>query len=329
MTSSRRHRTAYERAVAFCRERKIFRPRERVLVGSGSGAASLGVLGFLRLAQHDLGLGDIAVGAIDFDTEDSADAVADAGRFARQLGANFYAISPEGRGPLESLRVLADREGFSRIALGHTRDDAVAHVFARLVRGVPLHKLRPLVARRRDGIVRPLLDLRDAEALELARTAGSEPVSLPPDPSTRLPLEARLRQTILPRLRVEVHGCDDALLRAGRDAARWARFLEHDVNERMGRVILVADRAEIPVEPIPPVTAEALADALLRQFSATAQVRKTARGPLAWLLRRTHERRQREEVLLGPGLIGTYIPERNVIVLRFPRVQRSAGEGIG
>jgi hypothetical protein len=34
-------------------------------------------------------------------------------------------------------------------------------------------------------------------------------------------------------------------------------------------------------------------------------------------------------VLLGPGLIATFLPERDVIVVRSPRRDRLAGEGIG
>ena len=97
MSGPRVTRNAYERALRFCQTRALFAPGDRVLIGSGSGAASLGTLGFLRLAQRDLGLGDLAVGAVDRDGEEDADAVADTGRFARQLGATFYAVSAEGR----------------------------------------------------------------------------------------------------------------------------------------------------------------------------------------------------------------------------------------
>ena len=329
MTLRARHPSAYERALAFCRDHRVVLPGERVLIGSGSGMTSLGVLGFLRLAQHDLELGELAVGAVDFGGDDSADAVADTGRFARQLGVSFYAISAEGRRPLESLRILAKREGFGRIALGHTRDDAVAHVFARLVRGIPLARLSPLVARRRDGIVRPLLDLRDAEALELARTAGIEPTSLPPDPTARLPLELRLRQSVLPRLRVEVHGCDEALLRAARDARRWAKYLEREVGSVFAKGVLTANRAEIVVGNVPRVLAEAVAESVLRQLGVSMSVRKAARFPLARLLWLPHERKQPHEIVLGPGLIATYLPDRQVIAVRTARRDRSTVEGIG
>ncbi len=325
-----RHTSAYERALAFCRARRLFRPGDRVLVGSGSGAASLGVLGFLRLAESDLGLGEIAVGAVDLGGDDAADAVADTGRFARLVGVSFYAVSADGRSPLASLRALAARERFTRIALGHTRDDAVAHVLARLARGVPLARLRPLVACRRDGVVRPLLDLRDAEALELARTAGIEPVAMPPEPGRRPSLETRLRASVLPRLRVEVHGCDGAILRVARDARRWSRHLAHEVDALLAReVTLAPGRIEIPRVPMAGVLAEAVADAVLRRLQVPPSVRRSARPPLARMLKRSHEARQPTEVVLGPGLIATIVPERQVIVLRSSRRDRAAGQGIG
>lgn len=331
MTARARHRNAYERALAYCRAKRIFQVGERVLVGSGSGAASLGVLGFLHLAQGDLELGEIAVGAVDLGVDDSADAVADAGRFARLIGVTFYAVSArDGSLPLTALRALAAREHFARIALGHTRDDAVAYVLARIARGVPLARLHPMASRRRDGIVRPLLDLRDAEALELARTAGIEPVTLPPDTGRRLPLEARLRASVLPRLRVEAPGCDEAILRAARDAQRWGRYLVREADEVLSRVAAhTTGRIEIQLDPMSIVLADAVAEAVLRGLMLPMVVRRNARRPLARMLTRSHEQELPDEVVLGPGLIATYGPDRESILLRSTQRERPAGQVTG
>src|SRR5689334_9985818 len=119
MTTRGAPRGVFERALGFCRANKLLERGDRVLVASGSGVASLGALGFLRLAQQDLGIAEIAVGAVDLGDGQDAEAVADVGRFARILGVTFYAVSSEGRAPVKALGTVALREGFGRIALGH------------------------------------------------------------------------------------------------------------------------------------------------------------------------------------------------------------------
>jgi tRNA(Ile)-lysidine synthase TilS/MesJ len=326
---TRRPRGAYERALAFCRAHRLFRPGDRVLVGSGSGAASLGVLGFLLLAQRDLGLAAIAVGAIDFGGEDDAEAVADAGRFARQLGTDFYAVSAEGCSATAALVALARREGFTRVALGHTRDDAVSRVLSQLVRGGGLDRILPYAARRPDGVVRPLLDLRDAEALELARTAGIEPVMLPPEPSARPPLATRLRASVLPRLRVEAPGADEALLALGRDVRRLVKGVRAEARRQIEAGTLANGALELPWVGANPLLATALANAAVARLDVSPATARSSAHALARLLRSPDRALNSREVVLGPGLVATYLPARRVVAIRVRRARRASEGGIG
>jgi tRNA(Ile)-lysidine synthase TilS/MesJ len=326
VTTAGHRRGAFERALAFSRGRRLFRPGERVLVGSGAGVASLGAVGFIALAARTLGLAEIAVAAVDLGHPDDAEVVADVGRVARQLGVTFYALSAEGAaGPTPALLALARRERYARVVLGHTRDDAVARVFAGLVSGRGLEGVRPLVARLANGVVRPLLDLREAEALELARTAGIEPAMLPPEPGTaRPPVETRLRASVLPRLRVEAPGSDDALLALGREISQLRALVYGEAGRVATNASSGASGLELPLVGTSTTFARAVARAALTRLDVPSTVVRAAAEPLARLLRGRPDGAGHAlgEVVLGPGVVASYLPARRVVALRVARVRR-------
>lgn len=327
MMAQRAPRGAYERALEYCRARRLFVPGDRVLVGCGNGTASLGVLGFLSLARRDLGLAHLAVGSIDFGRDNDAEAVADVGRFARQLGVDFHAVTADRRTTTQALVALARQAGFTRIALGHTRDDAVARVLAQIVRGRGVETLRPLVARRRDGVVRPLLDLCEAEALELARAAGIEPVALPPDPTMRPSLEARLRAVVLPRLRVEVPSADEALLTLGREVRQLTRWIRNEARRWVEQAQFTSVGLILPTVTGGSVLASEIAKAALVRMDVAPSVLHIAAAPLARLLRSSPKTWSSREVVLGPGVVATCLPARRAVALRVIRI-RHATDGV-
>lgn len=313
-----RRREPYARALAFCRRNKLFSRGDRVLVGLGGGAASVGLLGFLSCATEALGLAEIAVGSIEIDGElsDAAESVADVGRAARQLGLSFYAVRPtQGRRVvlLRELRALAAEQGFQRVAVGHTRDDDARRVLAELCRAEGIGGVRGLAPKLAGAVVRPLLALSTAEAMSLGRSLEIDISRPPPAPSAGL--EARLGATVLSRLRALVPDVDASLAALGREARGLRRSLMLEARARIAAGRLPDGSVEVM-----PVThhrslAGALAVELLRTLNPkaadSAQVAIDARR-----LARMIGQPDRSTVLLVGAVAAEHERARGVIRLR-------------
>lgn len=243
------------RAVAFAQRQRLFRPGDRVLVGLGADAASLGLLGFLTHARAELGLAEVAVAAVEqhLDEEsDDAEQVADLGRLARQLGLTFHGVRPAARGGrvrvLDELRALAREQGHTRVALAPTRDDDAARVLMELLRGRGTTTLRGLAPKLRGGVVRPLLALERSEAASLASLLEADVSMPPPDASPpRDRLLPALQTMILPRLRAVAPGSSAALSKLGRESRRLQRMLAREA-ETLVRAQLRADAGVIELD---------------------------------------------------------------------------------
>lgn len=151
------------RVLAFVRRRRLVGPGDAVLVGTGGGAASLGLLALLAAHREALGLARLAAASVEPDLDewgDAAERVADVGRAVRAMGVDFYAVRPaDQRGAAVAveaeLRSLAEAHGFSRVVLGHTRDDDALGLLAAALSAGRMDALRPLRARGIGGVVRP------------------------------------------------------------------------------------------------------------------------------------------------------------------------------
>lgn len=207
-------RDPFERALAFVRARGVLRRGERVLVASGGGAASIAVIAFVALARQALALDAVRVIAVndgasepDLDAEEGA---VEAARAARSLGLEACVIDAEGADPIA--RALRERRtlGWDRVAIGHTLEDGAARV---LRQWMGAQKLRGLAARRRDGLVRPLLSTSAADADEITRLAGLQPPTAPLAPARGASAlrDRAVREAILPRIRALWPGCDEAI----------------------------------------------------------------------------------------------------------------------
>lgn len=224
--------TARERVLAFIQARKLLSPGQRVLVGAGGGARSLGLMSLLAESKDDLGLAQVAVASIEpvLDEEaDAAEVVADVGRLARVLGLDFYAARPA---PTRGRRVdvqgeltrIARDQGFHRVALGNTRDDDAVRVLCELGRG-GVDRVRGLGPRVKGGVVRPFLVLSDVEA---HRFVPPEAVGWSPGISIAVvPEEDRVRREILPRLGMVFPGVELHLQELGRQARARRRAGEY------------------------------------------------------------------------------------------------------
>jgi tRNA(Ile)-lysidine synthase len=127
-----------------------------------------------------------------------------------------------------ALHRLARANRCDRIATGHTRDDQAETLLMRLIRGSGGRGLAGIRPRRRDGVIRPLLDCRRADVARAARAAG---LAVREDASNADPrfLRTHVRQRVLPLLAelnpAIVDACGnlaDALRAEARIVRRWA-----------------------------------------------------------------------------------------------------------
>jgi tRNA(Ile)-lysidine synthase len=249
------------------REHAMLVPGERVLVAVSGGADSVGLLLTLNELRRKLGIELVAahvnhrLRGADADADEAAAETA-----ARRLGVPFARCDIGGRltgdsSNLEArarrlryaaLRRLAAAHDCARIATGHTLDDQAETVLMRLVRGAGVRGLAAIRPRRRDGIVRPLIDTRRA-----ALRAVVEQADLPfrHDASNDDPrfLRTQVRQRVLPLLAelnpAVAEACANlaASARAERAAvARWAdaELASADAEGKLPVVWLAAQPAE-------------------------------------------------------------------------------------
>lgn len=214
-----------------------------VVVACSGGADSLALLRLmaeaapargwsLTVAHLDHGLRPEASG-------DAAFVAAEAGRLGLPVVVRRVAVA-ERRRPGESVEAAARRIRYAflrevaaglgrraRIVTGHTADDQLETLALRLERGSSLRGLRGILARRADGVVRPLLDVKgeDLRAWLGALGAGwREDVT---NRDTSIPRN-RVRAALAVRPPAER---DQALAEAGRLARRAARL--HPLLDRL------------------------------------------------------------------------------------------------
>jgi tRNA(Ile)-lysidine synthase len=113
---------------------------------------------------------------------------------------------------------VASRVG-AAVATAHTEDDQVETVLMRALRGAGPRGLAGLYAERA-GVERPLLDLRRAALEAYARGRGVRWLDDPTNRSMRF-LRNRVRNDLLPALRLARPSIDDDLLALARRAAAW------------------------------------------------------------------------------------------------------------
>ena len=169
------------------REHAMLAPGERVLVAVSGGADSVGLLLALSQLRRKLGIEVVAahvnhhLRGADADA-DEACAAAAAARLAvpfvradlgGRLGGRSANLEARARAlRYAALRRLAAAHDCARIATGHTLDDQAETVVMRLLRGAGLRGLGAIRPRRRDGVVRPLLDCRRAAVRAVVEQAG-------------------------------------------------------------------------------------------------------------------------------------------------------------
>jgi tRNA(Ile)-lysidine synthase len=217
-------------------ERGLLARGDRVLAACSGGPDSVALVHALHRIGPELGI-EVSVASVDHGLRpEAADEVAWVGAFAEGLALPFRPLRvtvPPGpslqaaarRVRYEALRGAAQALGARRIATGHTLDDQAETVLARLLRGAGVAGLSGISPKRRDGVVRPLLDCTRAEVRAHLAHHGLRWLE---DPSNQDPRfeRVRLRSQVLPMLaeedpQVRVHLAQ--LADEARVTARWAQ----------------------------------------------------------------------------------------------------------
>lgn len=162
-------------------------------------------------------------------------------------------------------RFLRDvaRAHSARIATAHTRDDHLETIVMRALRGSGARGLSALLAP--SDILRPLLDASRADVLAYAEAHGVPWVDDPTN-RDRTHLRNRVRLDLLPAMRAESPGFDEAMLRlAGR-----ARALRLDCAELVRHLLVDVAPGRVVARGVTDATWTAPARALLWQTLAEA-----------------------------------------------------------
>jgi len=220
---------------------RLFRHPGVAVVAVSGGADSVALLDLLHALAPELGLA-LVVAHADHGIQPESGSVAQS---VRQLAGQYGLPFELGELQLGSAatETVARRARYAwlgevrrrytarYVVTAHHRDDQVETIVLRLLRGSAPAGLAGIPARRRGGLVRPLLPFTK---LELAAHVATRGFTVHEDPANRDPRHLRswVRTVLLPlaagRLGARV-GAD--VLRAGRAAAlerrAWDRVLEH------------------------------------------------------------------------------------------------------
>lgn len=222
------------------RERALLDADDHVLVACSGGPDSTVLLDVLHRLRNELGL-TLCAASIDHGLRpESAHEVAQVRAFASSLGVPFVSatveVGAEGASlqakararRYEALNRLAREQSATRIAVGHTRDDQAETVLARLLRGAGIRGLSGIEPKRKDGVVRPLIDCRR----DLVRAYAVEH-ELPflDDPSNHQPAfeRVRIRHDVLPVLRAEDPRIVDHLSDLADEAVELQTYIASEV----------------------------------------------------------------------------------------------------
>lgn len=226
-------------------ERGLIAAGDRVLVGCSGGPDSAALLRCLAVLAPELGFTVIAASINHGLRPGAADDVAVAHEQARTLGVELRSktLSVGAGGNLQArartaryraLHRIAKTVGATRIAVGHTMDDQAETVLMRMLRGASLAGITGIAPRRRDGVVRPLIDCRRHAVHEFAAKSFSR---IAEDPSNRDEKfeRVRVRFELLPVLEGENHAVVEHLANLADDARLAAALIRRRAKRLLGR----------------------------------------------------------------------------------------------
>jgi tRNA(Ile)-lysidine synthase len=214
------------------RFRMCAQPGASVLVAVSGGADSTALLFLLHALKKRCAIRRLAVAHVNHGLRgrDSDGDETFAASLARRLRVPFFLKTLSGRSlhspGMEAwargerykffLEVKA-RERYDCIATGHTADDQAETVLFRIMRGAGLRGLRGVLAKRDDGVIRPIIDLRREE---LVAWLGPQGINFRHDSSNDDCnfQRNRMRLEVLPEIERREKGSRGLLLRIAEEA---------------------------------------------------------------------------------------------------------------
>ncbi len=218
------------------RERRLWRQGDHLVVACSGGPDSVAMAHVLGSLSRELGV-TLVVAAVDHGLRPGAAAeVEGVARLADALGLPFRPLrvvvptagpsvqAAARRARYEALRSVADAEGARRIAVGHTMDDQAETVLDRLLRGSGVEGLSGIAPRRKDGVVRPLIDCRREDVRRYVAHHGLWTVTDPSNEDRRFS-RVRIRLDLVPALAAEDPAVVPHLARLADDARAASRLV--------------------------------------------------------------------------------------------------------
>lgn len=126
------------------------------------------------------------------------------------------------------------------IATGHTKSDQIETVFMRIMKGTGLRGLRGILAKRSDGIIRPVLCLSRKE-IEYYVQENKIPFRTDKSNNDKKYLRNTIRHSLLPKAIREYSGIEDKLMNLAKTASEKWGFLESKVVAEANRTITKTD----------------------------------------------------------------------------------------
>jgi tRNA(Ile)-lysidine synthase len=200
----------------YARREEMFAPGDRVLTAVSGGPDSVALLHLLYRLRSELNI-SLAVGHFDHGLrgEESREDAGFVRALSQHLGLPFFLGQGQVRElamkekislqmaarrlRLDFLQETCRREGFGRLALGHTADDQVELFFIRLLRGAGPEGLKGMWPATPQGLVRPLLAV-GKEVLRVWLEGEGLPFRQDPSNLNRRFLRSRVRLDLLPEL---------------------------------------------------------------------------------------------------------------------------------
>ncbi len=243
------------------RRNSLIEPGDRVLVAFSGGPDSTVLLHFLFLFSEEL---DYQVAVAHFNhmlREEAAkeeefcrrraseydlpffSAKEDVRKFAKEKGMNLEEAARHLR--YAFLEKVAEREGYNKIATGHTLSDQAETLLYRLLRGSGVSGLSSIALVKEGRYIRPLLKVSRAEIMDFLKRTG---IPFLQDPSNLdLSFDRNwLRHILLPSIRERFPGVEEVLAREAEILYQedlWIEgMMEEELQKRLrGRRLFVDD----------------------------------------------------------------------------------------
>ena len=257
----------YRKFKETVRKNSLISPGDRILVAFSGGPDSTVLLHFLFLFTEEMDY-SLAVAHFNHGLREEADheeefcrqrameydlpffsAKEDVRRFARERGLNLEEAGRILR--YEFLDQLARKEGYNKIATGHTLSDQAETLLYRMLRGAGASGLSGIPLLREGKYIRPLLNISRREIMDFIKRVG---IPFLEDPSNQdLSFDRNwLRHKLLPILKERFPGIEETLAREADILYHenlWIESLvEGELEKRLrGRRLKVEDWDSLPL----------------------------------------------------------------------------------